>query len=70
MNNRMLIFWIYTPCNIGGINPEDGANMEEAGSTETLANTANITWRINPEDQHLNLHCCEDLKSYSSVQLV
>jgi hypothetical protein len=36
--------------------------MEAVGSSETLINTSNITWRVNPEDQHLNLHRHESLK--------
>jgi len=57
----MLIFWVYTPCNIGDINPQhpsSGQKTEEAGSSETMVNTSNITRRppTHPQDQHLN-HC-------------
>jgi len=32
-------------------------------TSETLVNTSNITQHMNPENQHLNLHCHENHKS-------
>jgi hypothetical protein len=34
--------------------PSSTLQMKAVGSSETLVNTSNITWRINPEDRHLN----------------
>jgi hypothetical protein len=38
--------------------------LEAVGSSKISVNTANITPHINPKDQHLNLHCCVNLKFY------
>jgi len=39
--------------------------MESVGTS--VVNTSIITQCINPEDQHLNLYCHENLKSQSEV---
>jgi len=36
--------------------------MKAVNSYEMLVNTSSITMHINP-DKHLNIHCCENLKS-------
>jgi hypothetical protein len=39
------------------------AKMEAGDFSVTSVNTSNITRLINPEDQHLKLHCHKNLKS-------
>jgi len=43
--------------------------MEAVGSSETSVNISNITRRINPEDQHLNFHRRENVKSHIGTHL-
>jgi hypothetical protein len=51
------LYMFHLPCDVGGINPSSSTlKLEAVGSSETLVNTANITWHINPDDQHLNRH--------------
>jgi hypothetical protein len=38
--------------------------MEAVRTSETLVNFYQTTWRYNPEDSHLCIHCRENLKSY------
>jgi hypothetical protein len=39
--------------------------MEAASTFETSLNLDQTTWQSNPEDSHLNNHCCENLTSHS-----
>jgi hypothetical protein len=41
--------------------------VEAIGSSETSVETSSTTRRINQEDQHLNIHRHENLKSYTDI---
>jgi hypothetical protein len=38
------------------VSEEPTASSFWVGSSESLVNASNITWRIDPEDQHLNFY--------------
>ncbi|KDR18664.1 Myocyte-specific enhancer factor 2 [Zootermopsis nevadensis] len=44
--------------------------MEATWTSGTPVNFYHITWRNNPEDSHLQPHCHENLKFYTSVSLI
>jgi hypothetical protein len=44
--------------------------MEAACTSETSVFYHNTTWRHNPEDLNLYLHCHENLKTHNEVSFV
>jgi hypothetical protein len=45
------------------------AMIEAASTSETLLNFYQTTWRNNPDDSHLHIHHCENLKSHNGYNV-
>jgi hypothetical protein len=67
----MAVSWVVVPCSLlklTGVSEISAAAIirakEAAGSSETLVNSHQSTWRNNPEDSHLHTRRRENLKSH------
>jgi hypothetical protein len=70
----MTVFWDVAPCSLVDVYQSLRgtcwwviALIEAAGTSETLVNFYQTTWRYNPEDSHLRTYRRENLKFYQTT---